>query len=172
MRLRPLETGALGAATFAASAVVNDLNAASIARLTITGAALAAAAAFDLNERRIPNLLTFPTALSLLIVWAGTGATIGRIESSLVVVGVLFAIGLILPDAIGMGDAKLALVVALGLLDKALTGLECGLLLAGSFGVAGLVRNAKGREGAIPLAPFLALGALIALLAGSAGPRV
>ncbi|HZC31301.1 MAG TPA: hypothetical protein VE261_07250, partial [Gaiellaceae bacterium] len=74
--------------------------------------------------------MTLPAALALVIVWAVTGPNPSRIAAGLLLVGLLLVIALIRPDAIGMGDGKLALVVALGLLDKALVGLACGFLLA------------------------------------------
>jgi leader peptidase (prepilin peptidase)/N-methyltransferase len=165
MSLRALQAAALGAATFGVAAWVEHVGAAGIARLAIRGAALAAAAAFDLSERRIPNLVTIPAALALFVLWAASGATPGRVAAGLAVAGVLLVTGLLRPDAIGMGDAKLALVVALGLMDKALIGLACGLLLAAIFGAARLAARSGGRKSAIPLGPFLALGALIALVA-------
>ena len=54
-----------------------------------------------------------------------------------------------------MGDAKLALVVALGLPDKALIGLAAGLLRRSSLAAAQPLRARSAR-------PF-ALGALLAL---------
>ena len=150
---------------FGAAAAGEDMGAAGLARLAICGAALAAAATFDLIERRVPNRVTIPAALSLLVVWAVTGARPGRIAAGLVVAAVLLALGLIKPDAIGMGDAKLALVVALGLMDKALIALACGLLLAAIFAATQLSPSTPGRKTAVALGPFLALGALIALLA-------
>lgn len=150
---------------FGAAAAVEDVGAAGIARLAICGAALAAAATFDLIERRIPNRVTIPAALSLLVVWAVTGARPGLIAAGLVVAAVLLALGLIKPDAIGMGDAKLALVVALGLMDKALMGLAWGLVLAAIFAVVPLWPGRARWKNSVPLGPFLGVGALIAVIA-------
>jgi len=83
----------------------------------------------------------------------------------LLVAALLLAIALIRPDAIGMGDGKLALVVALGLLDKALIGLALGLLLAAVVAAPRLSRARVGGKSEVPLGPFLALGALISLVA-------
>jgi prepilin signal peptidase PulO-like enzyme (type II secretory pathway) len=63
-----------------------------------------------------------------------------------------------------MGDGKLALVVALGLTDKAVIALASGFVLATVFATERIVRGSSRRGAAIPLGPFLALGALIALL--------
>ena len=93
-----------------------------------------------------------------------SGAKPGRIAAGLLVAAALLAVGLIKPDAIGMGDAKLALVVALGLTDKALIALALGMLLA-AIVAAPRLRRGEARNSTLPLGPFVALGALIALLA-------
>jgi leader peptidase (prepilin peptidase)/N-methyltransferase len=165
MTTRTMEAAAVGGALFSTTALIEDLGGASVARLSITGAALAAAAACDLAERRIPNRVTVPAALALLVLMAATGTGFGRIAGGLAVVGLLLGIGLVRPAAIGMGDTKLALVVALGLTDKALTGMASGFVLAAIFASERIARGSSSRGTAIPLGPFLALGALIALLA-------
>jgi leader peptidase (prepilin peptidase) / N-methyltransferase len=165
MNVRALQAAAVGAAVFGGVAVVNDVGSAGIARLAISGAALAAAASFDLSERRIPNRLTVPAALALLVLWLMTGAKPGRIAAGLVVAAALLAIGLIKPQAIGMGDAKLALVVALGLMDKALIALALGMLLAAIVAAPRLRQGEQARKSTLPLGPFVGFGALIALLA-------
>lgn len=65
-----------------------------------------------------------------------------------------------------MGDIKLALLVALGLNGNAAEGLLLGLALAALLGALILVRHgpAAGRR-ALPLAPFIAAGSLLAVLA-------
>jgi leader peptidase (prepilin peptidase) / N-methyltransferase len=106
-----------------------------------------------------------PAALALLVLWLITGAKPGRIAAGLLVAAALLAIGLIKPHAIGMGDAKLALVVALGLADKALIALASGMLLAALFAAPQLRHGEQARNSTLPLGPFVAFGALIALLA-------
>jgi leader peptidase (prepilin peptidase) / N-methyltransferase len=165
MSVRALQAAAVGAAVFGGIAAVNDAGSAGIARLAISGAALAAAASFDLSERRIPNRLTMPAAFALLALWAITGAKPGQIADGLFVAAALLAIGLVKPHAIGMGDAKLALVVALGLADKALIALASGMLLAALFAAPRIRYGVQARKSTLPLGPFVAFGALIALLA-------
>jgi prepilin signal peptidase PulO-like enzyme (type II secretory pathway) len=165
MSVRAVRATAVGAAVFGGVAALNDVGSAGIARLMITGAALAAAASFDLSERRIPNRVTVPAALVLLVLWVIDGAKPGRIAAGLVVAAALLAIGLIKPQAIGMGDAKLALVVALGLADKALIALASGMLLAAIVAAPRLRHGGQARKSTLPLGPFVAFGALIALLA-------
>lgn len=164
MTVRALQAASAGGALFTTTAVFHDLGAASVARLSITGAALGAAAGCDLAERRIPNLVTVPAALVLLVLLAATSTGFGRIAGGLAAAGLLFGIGFVRPTAIGMGDAKLALIVALGLTDKALIGLASGLVLAAIFASERIARSRGTRGDAIPLGPFFALGSLIALL--------
>ena len=165
MSVRALQAAVVGAAVFGGVAAVNDAGTAGIARLAISGAALAAAASFDLSERRIPNRVTIPAAAALLVLWLITGANPGRIAAGLLVAAALLAIGLIKPDAIGMGDGKLALVVALGLTDKALIALASGMLLAAIVAAPRLRHGEQAGKSTLPLGPFVAFGALIALLA-------
>jgi len=77
----------------------------------------------------------------------------------------LLTVGLGRPDAIGMGDAKLAIVIALGLTDRALPGLASWIVLAAIFAAVQLARNSSSRCSAVPLAPFFALGALVVVVA-------
>ena len=81
-------------------------------------------------------------------------------------VGALLALSLIRPEALGMGDVKLALLLVLGLDGRAVVALLVALALAAGFGLLMLVRfgrSAASRK--LPLAPFFAAGALIALIA-------
>ena len=165
MRRRATAAAALGAAGFLALAFGGHVDLAAAARLTVCGGALAAAAIVDLAERRIPNRLTIPALLVLLAVWVASGAPIGQAATGLVLAVALLGVSVLAPAAIGMGDAKLALVVAFGLADKAAMTLAVALMLAGAAAAGGLIVGAAGRRGTLPLAPFFAAGAMIALLA-------
>jgi leader peptidase (prepilin peptidase)/N-methyltransferase len=81
------------------------------------------------------------------------------------IVGLLLLIALAWPAALGMGDVKLALLIVLGLDGGASCALTAGLLLAALSGVVVIARygRAAGRR-TLPLAPFLAVGSLLALL--------
>ncbi len=165
MSRRATAATALGAAGFLALALGAHLDLAAAARLAVCGGVLAGAAIVDLSERRIPNRLTIPALLVLLAVWVASGASIGQVASGLLFAVALLGVSVLAPAAIGMGDAKLALVIAFGLADKAATTFVVALMLAGAVAAAGLLVGAAGRRGTLPLAPFFAAGALIALLA-------
>ncbi len=165
MNRRATAAAALGAAGVLAGALGGGLDAAATTRLAVCGGALAAAAVVDLAERRIPNRLIIPALLILLALWVAGGAPIGQVAAGVLLAVALLGVSLLAPTAIGMGDAKLALVIALGLADKAAMTLAVALVLAGGVAAASLLVGAAGRRGTLPLAPFFAAGALIALLA-------
>ncbi len=77
----------------------------------------------------------------------------------------LGALSLARPQALGMGDVKLALLIAVGLDSAAARALVLGLALAATVGLMLLVREGRGAgQRALPLAPFLAAGSLLGLL--------
>lgn len=128
-----------------------------------------AAAWIDLDVRRIPNWLTGGGTLAVL----GTAAAVGPWSSAaraLAAGGILLAaFGLLaLVSSTGAGDVKFAAVagVALGF-DGWRTvagGVAAGLFLAAAVAVVLLARG-RARDSHLALAPPLAAGALIALIA-------
>jgi leader peptidase (prepilin peptidase) / N-methyltransferase len=132
-------------------------------------AALVAISATDIERRIVPNRVVLPATvvvLALMLVWqpsvewpaAGFGAAL-----------FLLIAALAYPRGMGMGDVKLALLlgVAVGravpvaLMVGMLSALVPSALLFARHGVAA-------RKMAIPFAPFLALGGVVALFAGPA----
>jgi prepilin signal peptidase PulO-like enzyme (type II secretory pathway) len=82
------------------------------------------------------------------------------------VVLVLLAFSALQPDAIGTGDIKLAVLIVFGLDGHAAQALLLGLGLAAAFGLLVILRRGRAAaRTALPLAPFLATGSLLALLA-------
>jgi leader peptidase (prepilin peptidase)/N-methyltransferase len=72
---------------------------------------------------------------------------------------------LIYPAGMGFGDVKLAVLLGAGLGLTVMGALLIGLLAAFACAVVILVRKGSaGRKTAIPFGPFLAFGALVALL--------
>jgi leader peptidase (prepilin peptidase)/N-methyltransferase len=79
----------------------------------------------------------------------------------------LFLAALAYPGGMGMGDVKLALLIGALLGRTTPVGIMLGLLLALVPSVVLLARHgARARRLAIPFAPFLAAGAVVALFAG------
>jgi prepilin signal peptidase PulO-like enzyme (type II secretory pathway) len=81
----------------------------------------------------------------------------------------LFLLVFAYPSGMGMGDVKLALFMGCGLGLAVVVGLFVGFVAGAVPAIALLVRHGRAaRKQAIPLGPFLALGAIVALFAGDA----
>jgi leader peptidase (prepilin peptidase)/N-methyltransferase len=127
-------------------------------------------AVIDIDFRIIPNTLMIAgavTAVALLVAFDPV-ALPEHLIAAFAAGGFLLAAALAYPAGMGMGDVKLAFVMGLFL------GQEVGVamlvaLVAGSavgIGVIAVKGSKAGRKTAIPFGPFLALGGLVALLAG------
>jgi leader peptidase (prepilin peptidase)/N-methyltransferase len=124
----------------------------------------------DLRERRIPNALTAGAALALLA--AGAARDPARLAAGVGAAAFLGVPALLWPGGMGLGDAKLAGVLGLGLGPPVAVAL-LGALAAGALYGAGLaaVRGvAAARVATVPFAPFLGLGAGVAAIWASRGP--
>jgi leader peptidase (prepilin peptidase)/N-methyltransferase len=165
MTRRVLPIAAAGGIAFAIAAAETNMDLLALTRLAVCGAALAAAAVVDLVEHRIPNRLVLPAAAACAALTLAEPVALAGLASGLALVALLLGLSLARPAALGMGDVKLALLIAVGLDGNAPGALVLGLAFAALAGVLLLV--ARGREGwrrALPLAPFLTVGALAALL--------
>jgi len=130
-------------------------------------AALVVATATDLERRIVPNWVVLPAAAAVLAlqtvahpspVWAG---------GALGAAGFFFLAALAYPGGMGMGDVKLALLIGAMLGRTTPVGIMLGLLLGLIPSVVLIARHGSGaRKLAIPFAPFLAAGAVVALFAG------
>ena len=154
-----------GAVLFAAAGIHLDAGHAGLARISMLGAALGALAYIDVAEHRIPNRIVIPASAACAVLLAVQQVSLHRLFPSLVVVALMLVVSAASPDSFGMGDVKLALLVAVGLGDVARRALLLGLVLAAAFGLLLLLRF--GRPAAarsLPLAPFLATGAAVVVL--------
>lgn len=166
MTTRRRIAAAVGGATFALCALVLRQPPLALVRLALLGAALGAVVESDLFERRIPNRIVVPAAASCAAAWAASGIAPFALVDGLILVGGLLTLSLVRPEALGMGDVKLALLLAVGLDGRGAVALLVALALAAGFGLLLLLRfgrHAASRK--LPLAPFFAAGALIALFA-------
>ncbi len=126
----------------------------------------------DLEERKIRNRVTVPAAAAALAIGlvlhpAGVPA---QILAGLAAGAFLTLFAVLSRGGLGMGDAKLGAVLGLFLAHYVVLAMVVGLLAAGLFSVGVLAARGlrKGARTAIPLGPFLALGGVVALLAGPA----
>ena len=124
--------------------------------------------AIDLEHRLLPDRIVLPAAVIVLAAAAATGHGTGHAAAALAA-GLALGIAVVLqPRSLGMGDAKLALLLGALLGGAVLHALAIGFC---AVAVAALVVVAReGRAGMkrhLPLGPFLTLGALAVLLLGS-----
>lgn len=160
-----LVIGFVGAPAFLAGGAAHDASPLVMVQLAVVGAALAIAAAVDIAQRRVPNRLVAPATAACAALAIAAGVSAGAVIGSLVIVAVLTALALARPAALGMGDVKLALPVAVPLGGRATPALLLALLLAVLAGLAlACVRGRPALTTAIPLAPFVCLGFFGALL--------
>jgi leader peptidase (prepilin peptidase) / N-methyltransferase len=130
-------------------------------------AALVTISATDIERRIVPNRIVVPATvvvLALQLVWrpslewpvAGLGAA-----------GFLFLAALAYPRGMGMGDVKLALLLGVAVGRAVPVALMVGMVAALVPSIVLLARHgAAARKMAIPFAPFLAIGGVVALFAG------
>jgi len=164
MTKRALIAATAGSATFASAGLLASTSALTLARLAVLGAALAAASFYDLTQRRIPNRIVLPGAAACAALTVAAGAPLSLL-AGLATVLLLLVVGLRWPAAFGMGDVKLALLLVLGLDGGAVRALALGLALAALAGCALVVRHGRtALRASLPLAPFIAAGALVAVV--------
>jgi prepilin signal peptidase PulO-like enzyme (type II secretory pathway) len=177
MRLLPWQTGrapALVATSMAACGALAVLIAAmrfenvEAARVAVLALAFLACTATDLLAYRVPDAVTLPATAFALV----GAATQGQPELASAIGGASMAGGLLLVAAVltrgglGGGDVKLGVLIgaALGLPEAAFA-LAAGIVLGGVVVIGLYAMRWLDREQAFPFAPFLALAALVFLLA-------
>ena len=130
-------------------------------------AALVVLAATDLEHRIVPNRIVLPAAAAAAVLHTAVSPSPEWALAAAGCAGVLFVVALAYPGGLGMGDVKLALLIGAMLGRTAPLALMLGTLLALVPSVVLFAKHgAAARKLAIPFAPFLALGAVIALFAG------
>lgn len=155
---------AVGTAAFVSAGLIANAGAIVLTRLAIVGGALAACALHDLVQRRIPNRIVVPAAAACAALTLEAGLPLTLI-AGLVTVLLLLVVTLRWSAALGMGDVKLALLLVLGLDGSALRALALGLAFAALAGLLRVIRDGGiAWRASLPLAPFLAVGALIAVI--------
>jgi leader peptidase (prepilin peptidase) / N-methyltransferase len=138
---------------------------------------LLAISVIDFDLHIIPNRLVYPTifvALPLLAVAAAAEGDWRRLRQALVGAALawlaLLVVHLISPAGMGFGDVRLAFVLGLFLgwlsLRHVLTGIFLGFLLGALIGVGLVAFRLRSRKDAVPFGPFLAGGAVLAVMAG------
>jgi leader peptidase (prepilin peptidase) / N-methyltransferase len=130
-------------------------------------AVLVAISATDLTHRIVPNRIVLPAALIVLAAQTALQPSPEWAFGALGAAGFLFVAALAYPAGMGMGDVKLALLLGAMLGRLVPVGLMLGMLAALVPSIVLLARHGSAaRKMGIPFAPFLALGAVVALFAG------
>lgn len=124
----------------------------------------------DLELRVIPNrILIVAALLAVAIAAIGDPASLPqRAIAAVAAGGLLFLAALAYPQGMGLGDVKLAAVMGLFLGRNVAPAILVALLSGSIVGLALIARQGSAaRKRAIPFGPFLALGGVVALLAGN-----
>jgi leader peptidase (prepilin peptidase)/N-methyltransferase len=159
----------LGAA-FVATVLVLWNDPAQLAMGLVFVATLAAITLTDLERRIIPNRILLASAVAGLAIAAiaDPGSLPERVIASVGAGGLLLLTALAYPKGMGMGDVKLAALMGLYLGRAVAPALLVGFLAGAMVGVGLLLREgAAARKRGVPFGPFLALGGVVGLLAGS-----
>ena len=132
-------------------------------------AVLVAISAIDLEHRIVPNRIVLPAAVAVLVARTLLDPSPEWLLGALGASAFLLAAALVYPAGMGMGDVKLALLLGAMLGRDVGVGLMAGMVAALVPSVVLLARHGgAARKMGIPFAPFLAIGALVALFAGEA----
>ena len=158
----------LTALAFAAVVAVNGFDDDLLLELPFV-AALIALAAIDLDHRLLPNKIVYPLAaygvLATLLV--DRADLVENLVAGAGAFTFLFLAVLAYPRGMGMGDVKLAGAMGLYLGLSIIPALLIAFLAGSIVGLAMIAREgASARKKAVPFGVFLALGGIVALLAG------
>ncbi|MBI4307663.1 MAG: prepilin peptidase [Chloroflexi bacterium] len=175
MRLLAVEVGT--GALFAATSLRYGASLETVVTLAFLSL-LGTIALVDLEEHLVLDVLVYPGALLALALapataWAAPGALLaswgGALLGGAVGFGVLLAIYLASRGGMGAGDVKLAGLIGLMTgFPGVLVSLFVGFVAGGLVGATLLLLGLRGRKDAIPYGPYLAVGAAVSLLFGTA----
>ena len=130
---------------------------------------LVAISAVDIAHRIVPDRIVLPATAIVLVAQTVREPSVKWVLAALGASLFLFLAVLAYPAGMGMGDVKLALLMGAALGKLVSVALMVGMLAAVVPGLYLLARHGRAaRKMAIPFAPFLALGSIVALFAGDA----
>jgi leader peptidase (prepilin peptidase) / N-methyltransferase len=130
-------------------------------------AALVAVSAIDLKHRIIPNRIVVPGAVAILAAQTAIHPSPEWAISAFGAFAFLLVAALVYRAGMGMGDVKLALMLGAMLGRTVVPGMFIGFVAALVPSAILFARHGSAaRKMGLPFAPFLALGAVIALFAG------
>jgi leader peptidase (prepilin peptidase)/N-methyltransferase len=157
---------AITALLFALEAVSIGIEPELLPALLLT-ALVVPAAAIDLEHRIIPDLINLPGAVAVYVVSVAV-APDRWLELLLGGLGCFlffFVAHMIYPKGMGMGDVKMALMIGLGLGSAAFLALFMAFMASTALSMFLIAtRGRKGLKVGVPFGPFLAFGAIVALI--------
>ena len=143
----------------------------------VLAASLLVVSVIDLEHYVIPNRVVYPTIALAIPLLAGAAAlehSWDRMAHALIGGAVawtlLLLVHLISPRGMGFGDVRLSFILGLYLgwlgASHVALGLFLGFALGSVAGIALVIVRRRSRKEAIPFGPFLAAGAMAAVLVG------
>lgn len=128
---------------------------------------LVALAAIDARHHVVPDRIVLPAAASALALHTLLDPTPEWAIASFGAAGFFLAAVLVYPSGLGLGDMKFTLLLGAMLGSSVILAVVLGFLLALLPSLALVARHGKeARRMAIPIVPFLALGAVVTVFFG------
>jgi leader peptidase (prepilin peptidase)/N-methyltransferase len=131
------------------------------------GAALVLIAVFDVEQRIVPNRIVLPATAVVLLTRAliAPGDVAQYLLAALAAAAFLAVPRLLSRSAVGMGDVKLALLIGVTLGWGVATAVALSFFCLFPVAVVTMLRGGlAARKATLPMAPFLAAGALLVML--------
>lgn len=129
--------------------------------------------AIDLERQIIPNRVIYPAiplgmaAMAAVSLVRGDASIFLRSLAGLAIGGLPLALlALLIPQGMGMGDAKLAAFTGIFLGYHQFTAFFFAFLTGSLLGLGMILAGRKDRKSRVPFGPFLAIGSLVALFFG------
>jgi prepilin signal peptidase PulO-like enzyme (type II secretory pathway) len=122
-------------------------------------------AAIDTKHRLLPNAIVFPSVLlvALIVAAADPAGFFDHLWAGLALFGFLFLFAAISRAGLGMGDAKVGLLIGLALGSRTFAAMVATSAAAFVAALWILARQGPAaRKQSIPFGPYLALGAILA----------
>lgn len=174
---RPVLMAVVTAAVLAAFAVRLGADTA-LAAYAVLAVGLVAMSAVDLERFILPNRILYPTLslfAPLLVVASAVDHRWGSLGRAAVTGAVLFAtffaVHLAVPKGMGFGDVRLAGLLGLATgwfgYGHAFVGFFAAFVLGAVIGIGVMAATGGGRKTRIPFGPFLAAGAVVAVVWGT-----
>jgi leader peptidase (prepilin peptidase)/N-methyltransferase len=128
---------------------------------------LVALAAIDARHGVVPDRIVLPAAASALVLHTLLDPTPEWAIASFGAAGFFLAADLVYPSGVGLGDVKFTLLLGAMLGSSVILAIVLGFLLALLPSLALVARHGKeARKMAVPIVPFLALGAVVTVFFG------